>query len=133
MKNSHSTRFFLGLILGIISLSLCLSACSKDDDMPSSKSHKVVFKAMVSEGSSISDAVYGIDEQLSSVTSLEGTTWSSEEVTANAGAINANVSITATGVDANSTLTVQIYVDGALKKEGKSKGKTLVGMASYRF
>lgn len=134
MKNIFNCKNRLGLwvILFVIGAGL-ISSCSKDKDTPSSKSHKIIFKATVSDGSTISDAVYGVDTDITTETSLSGESWTSDEIIAPAGSINANVSIQAMGQDADATLTVQIYVDGALKKEGKSTGEILVAEANYRF
>lgn len=115
-----------------------VTSCSKDDDDDNNvngagKSHKVVFKAIASSGSNISGAVYGIDGNPTTATSLSGTTWTSPEVTSEAGAYNANVAVNALGANASSTLKVQIWVDGELKKEGTSSGEILAASASYVF
>ncbi len=86
---------------------------------------------MLLQGTNIDGAVYGIDGNPTTATSLSGTTWSSPEVTSEAGAYNANVVVNAIGVDATSTLKVQIWVDGELKKEGTSSGQYLSASASY--
>ncbi|MCS3529655.1 hypothetical protein [Chryseobacterium sp. JUb7] len=114
-----------------------VSSCSSDDDdnpvNGASKTHKVVFKAIASSGSNIDVAVYGIDGNPTTASSLSGTTWSSPEVTSEAGAYNANVAVNAIGPNASSTLKVQIWVDGELKKEGTSSGQYLSASASYVF
>ncbi|UWX58819.1 hypothetical protein N0B40_10195 [Chryseobacterium oranimense] len=113
------------------------TSCSNDDDDdnngPAKKSHKIVFKAIASSGSNIEVAVYGIDGNPTTASSLSGTTWTSPEVTSEAGAYNANVAVNAIGADASSTLKVQIWVDGELKKEGASSGQYLSASASYVF
>ncbi|MFW0716449.1 hypothetical protein [Pedobacter sp. N23S346] len=43
--------------------------------------------------------------------------WSSPEITVPAGTVVPNVTGSATGANANSTLKAQIYVDGELKRE----------------
>ncbi|MCS4304823.1 hypothetical protein [Chryseobacterium sp. BIGb0232] len=115
-----------------------VTSCSKDDDDDNNvnganKSHKLVFKAIASAGSDIGVAVYGIDGNPTTASSLSGTTWSSPEVTAEKGAYNANVAVNAVGANASSTLKVQIWVDGELKKEGTSSGQYLSASASYVF
>lgn len=122
------TTMFIGFV----------TSCSNDDDDDGNpngagKSHKVVFKAIASSGSDINVAVYGIDGNPTTASSLSGTTWSSPEVTSEAGAYNANVAVSAMGADASSTLKVQIWVDGELKKEGTSSGQILSASASYTF
>ena len=120
---------FLALLL-----SLVFVACSKDDDnKPSSSSHKVYFKAIASEGSSISIAVWGYDGKTTTATSLSGTTWTSPEFEVPAGTIVANAAVSATGVNASSTLKVQVFVDGAMKEEGTASGEILSASASYAF
>ncbi|WP_228401658.1 hypothetical protein [Chryseobacterium sp. PMSZPI] len=115
-----------------------VTSCSKDNDDNNNingggKSHKIVFKAIASSGSNIDGAVYGIDGNATTASSLSGTTWSSPEVTSEPGAYNANVVVNAIGANASSTLKVQIWVDGELKKEGTSSGQYLSASASYTF
>ncbi|WP_431341374.1 hypothetical protein [Chryseobacterium sp. JK1] len=115
-----------------------VASCSKDDDDDNhvngaSKSHKVVFKAIASSGSNISVAAYGIDGEVTTATSLSGTTWTSPEITSAPGAYNANAAVNATGPNASSTLKVQVWVDGELKKEGTSSGQYLSASAGYTF
>ena len=112
-----------------------VTSCSSDDDEQSNAatSHKIVFKAEASSGSDIDIAVYGIDGNTTTATSLAGTTWTSTEITAPAGSFSANVAVNAVGANANSTLKVQIYVDGQLKKEGTSSGQYLSASANYNF
>lgn len=137
MKMSQLLRgaFFVLLTTMLIG---AVASCSKDDDDDnnvngSKKSHKVVFKAIASSGSNIEAAVYGIDGNPTTATSLSGSTWTSPEVTSEAGAYNANVVVNALGVNASSNLKVQIWVDGELKKEGTSTGQILSASASYVF
>lgn len=114
-----------------------VTSCSNNDDddnIPgTNKTHKVVFKAEASAGSNIDIAVYGIDGNPTTATSLSGTTWTSPEITTEAGAFNANVAVNAIGASTSSTLKVQIWVDGELKKEGTSSGQYLSASASHTF
>lgn len=108
--------------------------CSKDkDDTPSNTSHKLVFKAEASSGSSLNTVVYGYDNSLTSVSSLSSTTWTSPEITAPANASVASVIMNAIGANASSTLKVQVYVDGVLKKEGTSAGSALSATAQFNL
>lgn len=119
---------FATMLMGFV------TSCSKDnDDNGGGRSHKVVFKAIASSGSNIEMAAYGIDGNPTTATSLSGTTWSSPEVTSEPGAYNANVAVNAIGANASSTLKVQIWVDGELKKEGTSSGEILSASAGYTF
>ncbi|MDN3694400.1 hypothetical protein QWZ06_19980 [Chryseobacterium tructae] len=138
MKKTRMNQLLRGTFVVVLATMLMgfVASCSKDDDdnvNGAKKSHKVVFKAIASTGTNIDGAVYGIDGNPTSATSLSGTTWSSPEVTSEAGAYNANVVVNAIGVDASSTLKVQIWVDGELKKEGTSSGQYLSASASYIF
>lgn len=109
-------------------------SCSKDkDNTPSGKSHKVQFKVVASTGSEIQLAVYGVDEDITSESSISGAEWASEVITTPAGTDELSISSQAIGTDANSTLKVQIYVDDELKKEGTSKGEILVAEASVKL
>ncbi|RQO31648.1 hypothetical protein DBR32_06765 [Taibaiella sp. KBW10] len=94
--------------------------------------HKVVFKAEASSGGSVDVAVYGYDANTTTASSLTGTTWSSPELNVPAGTVNANVVVNGQG-NSTSTLKVQIYVDGVLKKEGTSSGQVLSASANYQF
>jgi hypothetical protein len=133
LKNVLKGSFVMvmaALLLGFV------ASCSNDDDdntPGAGKTHKVVFKAEASSGSNIDVAVYGIDGNPTTASSLSGTTWTSPEITSEAGAYNANVAVNAIGPNASSTLKVQIWVDGELKKEGTSSGQYLSASASYTF
>ncbi|PJJ62852.1 hypothetical protein [Chryseobacterium geocarposphaerae] len=135
MKIVHVLKGTFMVVMATLFIGLVASCKNDDDDnIPGSgKSHKVVFKAIASSGSDIDVAVYGIDGNTTSASSLSGTTWSSPEVTAEAGAYSANVAVSATGANASSTLKVQVWVDGELKKEGTSSGQVLSASAGYTF
>ncbi len=108
--------------------------CSKDKKGTSpSTSHKLVFKAEASAGSSLNMAVYGYDATLTTASSLSGTTWTSPEITAPAGSTVASIAVNAMGANASSTLKVQVYVNGVLKKEGTSSGAALSATAQYNL
>lgn len=137
MKKIKLNQVFKGLFVAVIT-GMVLSfveSCRKDDDDASEdiKTQKVVFKAEGSSGVNISKAVYGIDGNPITVNGLSGATWTSPEVTAEGVVYNTNVVVNATGVDAASTLKVQIWVDGQLKKESVSSGMTLSASTSYTF
>ncbi|GAA0530496.1 hypothetical protein [Chitinophaga japonensis] len=126
----------LFIVISLITTILTVS-CSKDNDEPDGgtpTTHKVVFKAEVSPGGDIVTAAYGIDSDAHTATNLSGATWSSPELTAPAGAINANIVINATGSSDAAILKVQIYVDDVLKKEESSTpGSILSVTTGYRF
>lgn len=128
-------------ITKILSLSLVLSlmllmSCSKDKDKDNgpSGSHKVVFKAIASPGSSITTAVYATGGgKTESFTSLSGESWTSTEYTFDSKSLVVSFGANGTGKDANSTLVVEIWVDGVKKADGKSTGTILSSSASYTF
>jgi hypothetical protein len=129
-KSIFKTIASLAIVAGLL---FAVSCSKKDHSKPAAASHKVVFKAVASDGCNITQAVYGIDQNVTTKSSLSGTTWQSEEITAPAGSINANVVVGGEGKDASSTLKVQIYVDGELVKEGTSTGEVLNALANYMF
>ncbi|WP_433628227.1 hypothetical protein [Chryseobacterium cucumeris] len=138
MKKMKMNQLLRGAFVAVIAAMFIgfTASCSKDNDdneNGAGKSHKVVFKAIASSGSNIEVAVYGIDGNPTTATSLSGTTWSSPEVTSEPGAYNATVGVNAVGPDASATLKVQIWVDGELKKEGTSSGQYLSASTSYTF
>ncbi len=138
MKKMRMNQLLRGAFVAVIAAMFIgfTASCSKDNDDNENgarKSHKVVFKAIASSGSNIEVAVYGIDGNPTTATSLSGTTWSSPEVTSEPGAYNATVGVNAVGPDASATLKVQIWVDGELKKEGTSSGQYLSASTSYTF
>lgn len=114
-------------------VTLVLTSCSKKDDAPAKSSHKVVFKAQTSSDSRIEIAVYGYDTKTTTASSLSGSTWTSPELTVPAGTAVANVSVSGIGVNASSSLKVQIFVDGVMKSEGTSTGEALSAGASFQF
>lgn len=137
MKKIKLNQVFKGLFVAVITVMVLsfVESCRKDDDDASEdiKTQKVVFKAEGSSGVNISKAVYGIDGNPITVNGLSGATWTSPELTAEGVVYNTNVVVNATGVDAASTLKVQIWVDGQLKKESVSSGVTLSASTSYSF
>jgi len=120
-------------MLLVCSMLLICCGKSKDSPSPSSQSHKLLFKAVASAGCDLTNVAYGTDNDIVSRSSLSGTTWQSDEISVPAGTSVATIAIGADGVDASSTLTVQIYVDGKLKKEGKGYGENLEASATYSF
>lgn len=137
MKKIKLNQVFKGLFVAVITVMVLsfVESCRKDDDDASEDimTQKVVFKAEGSSGVNISKAVYGIDGNPITVNGLSGATWTSPEVTAEGVVYNTNVVVNATGVDAASTLKVQIWVDGQLKKESVSSGMSLSASTSYTF
>ncbi|MCD0457597.1 hypothetical protein LPB85_19340 [Chryseobacterium sp. LC2016-27] len=136
MKKIKLSRVCKGLFVAVMTVMVLsfVESCRKDDDVSEDvKTQKIIFKAEGSSGVNISKAVYGIDGNPITVNGLSGATWTSPELTAEGVVYNTNVVVNATGVDAASTLKVQIWVDGQLKKESVSSGMTLSASTSYSF
>ncbi|MBW3522779.1 hypothetical protein [Chryseobacterium sp. NKUCC03_KSP] len=136
MKKIKLRRVCKGLFVTVMTVMVLsfVESCRKDDDVSEDvKTQKIIFKAEGSSGVNISKAVYGIDGNPITVNGLSGATWTSPELTAEGVVYNTNVVVNATGVDAASTLKVQIWVDGQLKKESVSSGMTLSASTSYSF
>lgn len=137
MKKIKSNQLFKGLFVAVITVMVLsfVESCRKDNDDTSEdvKRQKIVFKAEASSGVNITKAVYSIDGNPITVNGLSGTTWSSPEINTEGVVYNSNVVVNATGVDATSTLKVQIFVDGELKKESVTSGQALSASTSYTF
>ncbi|UKB78467.1 hypothetical protein [Chryseobacterium sp. MEBOG07] len=101
--------------------------------------HKIMFKAEVSAGSNITYVVDNGDGATNEST-FEGNIWISpeyihtEELSVGE-VINhiKNATVKAIGFNESSTLKVQIYVDGVLKKEEVCTGKNLEVTAKYNI
>lgn len=120
----------LTMVLGL----MLFMSCSKDKDNSPSGSHKVIFKAIASSGSSIQTALYTAGSgKTENFTSLTGETWTSTEYTIDSKDLVVNFGANAIGKDAASTLVVEIWVDGVKKADGKSTGAILSASASYTF
>lgn len=128
MKTKKTMAFSFGI--AVLSLVFIFSSCSKDSP---AGTHKLQFKVSASAGSDLNIAVYGYDDNIKTISGLTGTTWQSEEITTTAGAVTAAINASAVGVDASSTLKVEIWVDGKKVKEGTGQGPALVAAASYSF
>lgn len=136
MKKIKLNQVFKGLFVAVITVMVLsfVESCRKDDEVSEEvKTQKVVFKAEASSGVTITKAVYGIDGNPITVTGLSGTTWTSPEIAMEGVLYNSNVVVNAIGLDATSTLKVQIFVDGQLKAEGVSSGQNLTASTSYTF
>jgi hypothetical protein len=103
-------------------------SCSHDDEPAPKVSHKVVIKAEASTGSNITGGKHSFyaNEEFENFTA-SGEKWTKEVTTSGTqgtdGVIRAEVN--ATGVNASSTLKVQLYIDGTLKEERMATGQTL--------
>lgn len=122
-------------LLSVAFAAMLFSACSKggDTEPGTNASRKIMFKAEASAGSALHMVVYGYDTDLTTISSLGGTTWTSPEITTPAGATVASITVNARGANPASTLKVQVYVDGILKKETGSMGTALSATAQYNL
>jgi hypothetical protein len=123
---------FLPLLL--IGLFAVVTSCHGDEERYE-VSHKIMYKAEVSAGSNLKMVEW--TGHFDPPTSVSGTTWTTEttetmrlrvgEIVNDPVFINAY----ATGANSSSTLKVQIYVDGVLKKEVTTTGQDLKSKANY--
>ncbi|PKW20708.1 hypothetical protein [Flavobacterium lindanitolerans] len=118
-------------------ISIAYTACSKDDggseDVPNASTHTLVLKAETSSGSTLSHLLYGYDSRLTTVSGLGVTTWTSPEIALPENASVANFTANGVGVDAASTLKVQVFVDGVLKKEETVTGTILTARIQHNL
>jgi len=118
----------------VLAVTVLFSGCSKDDEAPKG-SHKVVFKVIGSENAIISSVVYSNENgDPTSVTGIDANTWTSDELTIPSSAPVVVITAGGDSIDDNdATLTVQILVDGEVKKENTSTGPYLSAQTSYSF
>lgn len=123
------------LLLPVLAFSIGFSACGgKDDDpAPGRSAKKVQYKAIGSTGVKLHSAIYGYDQTITTVSSIPGNTWTSPVLDVPASAMGGTCVVGAIGVDANSTLKVEMYINGELKKTGTSSGTTLSAGTSVVF
>lgn len=109
-------------------------SCKKDKDNTSG-THKVMYKAVATNGT-ITDLAYTTSNgDTQTATGLNVTTWSSDEMTVSTSAVKVlNFGGNATGVDETSKITVQILVDGKVVKENSGTGSVVMSaVTSYSF
>lgn len=118
-------------------IALAFTGCSKDDGeadtTPIAGTQKLVLKAEASSGSTISYLLYGYDNSLTTVSGVGRATWTSPEIALPANASVANFTVNGVGADATSTLKVQVFVDGVLKKEETGTGTILSVRAQHNL
>lgn len=122
------------LLLGLLPILVVavLASCKKDDD--SSSTHKVKFKAETSSDSKISTVLYtNVTGDVTSNTSVNSTTFNSAELTIPSSVPIISFGATGSGATANSTIKVQIWVDGVMVKENVGTGTALSATTSYSF
>lgn len=126
---------FTTVCLTLIGLFALVTSCHGEEEKYE-VTHKIVFKAEASAGSNITYIAHN-GEGFHEI-NVSGTTWTSSEITEKdrlrAGeTVNRTKTVVAkaTGASASSTLKVQIYVDGVLKKEVITTGQDLKSKADY--
>ena len=132
----NSIKGFLSLIL--MGLLAVVISCSHDEEKYD-VTHKVVYKAEVSAGSDITSVQFNVQGHVPKpAMNVSGTTWTSPEMpitwklaVGEAHPLSALAVVKATGANASSTLKVQIYVDGILKKEKVVTGQDLSADIQY--
>ncbi|CAI8900888.1 hypothetical protein [Chryseobacterium sp. IT-36CA2] len=134
-KQRNVFQRFTTVCLTLIGLLTVLTSCNNDDEKFYDVTHKVVYKAEGSAGVNITSVKYNSSPPgviIKSATNVSGTTWVSPELggierlpVGRVSSSRALAIVEATGANASSTLKVQIYVDGVLKKEEMATGQNL--------
>ena len=94
-------------------------------------SKSVEFKVSCPEGT-ITDIVYGIDNQTTSINSINNSTWESPNLNINNQSQYLTILANAQSTK-NTTLTIQIYIDGILEKKQITSGTVLSNSVQYKF
>ncbi|MFN1215521.1 hypothetical protein ACKW6Q_00930 [Chryseobacterium kwangjuense] len=132
-----ATGFLFLMIAGLFTV---LTSCKCEEEQDYEITHRIVYKAEGSAGVQIISARYHgyVGANLITAPNVSGNQWASPEVKMThrlqAGKTNTEGTlaiIKATGADASSSLKVQIYVDGTLKKEVTATGQDLNIEAQY--
>ncbi len=126
------------LLLGTIMLSvLGLMSCSKDKDSDpdpggGGRGKKIKFKVTVTDGT-IGTVIYGFDDKTTTLTSVSGTTWESNELDIPSNVIRGSVAGNGSGNNTSSKLTTEIFVDGKKVVENIGTGKALMAYSGFDF
>lgn len=132
-----ATGFLFLMIAGLFAI---IISCRCEEEQDYEITHRIVYKAEGSAGVQIISARYHgyVGANLITAPNVSGNQWTSPEVKMThrlpAGKINTEGTlaiIKATGANVSSTLKVQIYVDGTLKKEVTATGQDLNIEAQY--
>ncbi|RZJ79759.1 MAG: hypothetical protein EOO47_09800 [Flavobacterium sp.] len=108
-----------------------LFSCKKDDDKKAS--HEVEYKVSITSGS-LSTIVHTNNQgDQTTLTSISGTSWSSGKITIPSTVPVIGFGANATSTDAGAKMTVQIIVDGEVKKENTSTGTVMSSTSTYQF
>jgi len=120
----------LSVSLAVLVVTILFS-CKKDEDKKSS--HEVEYKVSVS-GGAISTIVYTNNQgDVTTLTSVSGTSWSSGKITVPSSVQAISFGANGSSANAGSVMTVQIIVDGEVKKENTSTGTIMSATSTYMF
>ncbi|TKC12472.1 hypothetical protein FA048_02310 [Pedobacter polaris] len=118
----------LSLSFAVLSATLLFS-CKKDK----TSSHVVEYKVSVSSGT-LSTVVHTNSQGNSTtITGVGNTTWSSGQITIPSSVQVVNIAADGNSSSAAAAMTVQIIVDGVLKKENTTIGSVMSSQSSYQF
>ncbi|QEC42286.1 hypothetical protein [Pseudobacter ginsenosidimutans] len=126
------------LLLGTLFLSVfALVSCSKDkNDDPDpggdGRGKKIKYKVTVTDGV-IGTVIYGFDDKTTTLTSVSGNSWESNELDIPSGVIRGSVAGNGIGNNTSSKLTTEIFVDGKKVVENTGTGKALMAYSGYDF
>lgn len=121
---------FLSVSLAVLAVTVLFS-CKKDDDKKAS--YEVEYKVSVSGGGISSIAYTNNQGDMTTITSVSGTSWSSGKITVPSSVQAVNFGANGSSANAGSVMTVQIIVDGEVKKENTSTGAVMSASSTYIF
>lgn len=123
-KIKNLSIVFFTFLFGII------AACSSDNDN-SIAGKKASFKVVGSNGANISTIVYALGSETFPVTNVNNTSWSSQEITIPNNVNTLSLSGNATGTSQSSSIRLEIYVNGQLKKQQTTSGTVMSTFTQY--
>lgn len=133
---STTTRNFVFLLSCLTFISFITSSCRSEETEVEYKDVNVVFKVNATTGTQINAIVTQIGTAQStnySVSSTTTTSWTSNGTVVNTKQGAVHLSATATGIDANSELTVSILVNDKVVNTSTVKGIELVTKTAIQF
>jgi hypothetical protein len=138
MKTVSLKNITLSIFTLLMAATLLVSCGKSNDSKPSggsgsSSSHKIIYKSTVTDGTiDIVDYTNAGGDQ-TTVTGLSVTSYTSPEITVPSSVGSVVFAVSGGGSSASSTITVQIYVDGVLKKTNTGSGTSLSAGTGYSF
>ncbi|WP_127131232.1 hypothetical protein [Pseudoflavitalea rhizosphaerae] len=129
----HVKRLLLGtLLLSAFTLMSCSKDKDSDPDPGGGRGKKIKYKVTVTDGS-IGTVIYGFDDKTTTLTSVTGNAWESNEIDIPSGVIRGSVAGNGMGNNTNSKLTTEIFVDGKKVVENAGTGMTLTSYSGFNF